>query len=195
MMDQSMARTALEAEHLLVTAEVDRLLQRGGAIVRALDELGKITDSAAPAPAVPVAGEGLPPAPSPAPSLGQKRTAAARATPRRKSTHADVASEALAAGQPLARAVAKHFGISEMAAQKWVQAARKAGHHIEADRIGRQHAVAAPSVPATVLMCDECEFEVAADHAADLNRHCLQVHNRRASQVERTPVTARGGDS
>lgn len=43
-----------------------------------------------------------------------------------------------------------------------------------------------------VLMCDDCDYETTPDRASELNRHCHEVHNRRASQVERTPVPAHG---
>ena len=130
--------------------------------------------------------------------------------PRRPADHAGVARvarEAAAAGKPMGRAVAEHFGITPAAATKRIEAAREAGHAIP--RRGEKPAAApssatpepvaevkplrSPKSPSKMaLVCDECEAEFAADRAADLNRHCLQKHGRRPTPAERTPVVASG---
>lgn len=43
---------------------------------------------------------------------------------------------------------------------------------------------------AMVLACSECDVEFGVDQAPALNRHALEVHHRRATPVERTPVVA-----
>jgi len=48
---------------------------------------------------------------------------------------------------------------------------------------------AGPNVSARrVLMCDDCEFECEPGSPRFLIRHCIEVHGRPPTQVERTPA-------
>ena len=126
-----------------------------------------------------------------------------------------VIATAKAERRPIAQAVADHYAVKVTTANNWITQARKAQ---PTTATASAPPASAPPAPATIaspadaaaglkraerptaanqaragsmmLTCHDCDFEAGSDRVADLNRHTLLEHGRRATSRERTPVPA-----
>ena len=105
------------------------------------------------------------------------------------------AQTAIATGAPMIAAVAVRLGVAPQTAKRAIAVARRDGWCIPYKHPAHVDRSAPPSLPATslhgVLRC-ACGWTVPLDDAwqpvMTLARHTRQVHGRRPTLAERTPV-------